>query len=82
MTVRLLNTSPMPPMSERAEALIPAVEELLKRVRSGELRSLAWVGVSEDGTSTPTFWDLEDGDSLKVIFAILQTDIITSRTDD
>jgi hypothetical protein len=69
-------------MSERAESMLVELEFLSKMIRTGELRSFAWVGVSTDGTLTPTAWNLAPGDALKVLTFILTTDLVEARDDE
>jgi hypothetical protein len=57
------------------------LQEHLKLVRDGKLRSLAIVSVSGDGTSIGTQWSCSNGDSASLIgkLTVLTHDLMAAR---
>ena len=69
------------PADENTAMMIEMLQEHLKLVREGKLRSLAIVSVSGDGTSIGTQWSCSNGDSASLIgkLAVLTHDLMAAR---
>jgi hypothetical protein len=61
--------------------MIEMLQEHLKLVREGKVRSLAVVSVSNDGASIGTQWSCSNGDSASLIgkLAVLTHDLMAAR---
>jgi hypothetical protein len=69
------------PADENTAMMIEMLQEHLKLVREGKLRSLALVSVSQDGTSVGTQWSCSNGDSASLIgkLTVLTHDLMAAR---
>ena len=69
------------PADENMTQMIEMLQEHLKLVREGKLRSLAIVSVSQDGASIGTQWSCGHGDSASLIgkLAVLTHDLMAAR---
>ena len=69
------------PADEGAAQMIEMLQEHLKLARSGDLRSLAIVSVSQDGASIGTQWSCSNGDSASLIgkLTVLTHDLMAAR---
>jgi hypothetical protein len=69
------------PADETMAQMIEMLQEHLKLVREGKLRSLALVSVSQDGASIGTQWSCSNGDSASLIgkLAVLTHDLMAAR---
>ncbi len=69
------------PADENMATMVEMLQEHLKLVREGKLRSLALVSVSQDGTSIGTQWSCSSGDSASLIgkLAVLTHDLMAAR---
>jgi hypothetical protein len=69
------------PADENMAQMIEMLQEHLKLVREGKLRSLAIVSVSGDGTSIGTQWSCSNGDSASLIgkLTVLTHDLMAAR---
>jgi hypothetical protein len=78
MTLRIVASAPA---DEGAAQIIEVLQEHLRLVRDGLLRSLAIVSVSHDGASIGTQWSCGDGDSVSLIgkLTVLTHDLMASR---
>jgi hypothetical protein len=70
-----------PPTDEGTAQMIEMLQEHLKLVRGGQLRSLAIVSVSQDGAHIGTQWSCGDSDSASLIskLTVLTHDLMASR---
>jgi hypothetical protein len=61
--------------------MVEMLQEHLKLVREGKLRSLALVSVSADGGAVGTQWSCSNGDSASLIgkLAVLTHDLMAAR---
>ena len=69
------------PADENTASMVEMLQEHLKLVREGKLRSLAIVSVSEDGAHIGTQWFCGQGDSASLIgkLTVLTHDLMASR---
>jgi hypothetical protein len=69
------------PADENTAMMIEMLQDHLKLVREGRLRSLAIVSVSQDGASIGTQWSCSNGDSASLIgkLAVLTHDLMAAR---
>jgi hypothetical protein len=69
------------PTDENTATMVEMLQEHLKLVREGKLRSMAIVSVSGDGTSIGTQWSCSNGDSASLIgkLAVLTHDLMAAR---
>jgi hypothetical protein len=69
------------PADENMAQMIDMLQEHLKLVREGKMRSLAIVSVSQDGASIGTQWSCSNGDSASLIgkLAVLTHDLMAAR---
>ena len=69
------------PADENMAQMIDMLQEHLKLVREGKLRSLAVVSVSQDGGAIGTQWSCSKGDSASLIgkLAVLTHDLMAAR---
>ena len=69
------------PADENMAQMIDMLQEHLKLVREGKLRSMAIVSVSGDGTSIGTQWSCSNGDSASLIgkLTVLTHDLMAAR---
>jgi hypothetical protein len=69
------------PADETMAQMIEMLQEHLKLVREGKLRSMAIVSVSHDGGSIGTQWSCSNGDSASLIgkLAVLTHDLMAAR---
>ena len=69
------------PADERMAAMIDVLQEHLQLVRKGEIRSLALVSVSADGSAIGTQWSCAHGDPATLIgkLTVLAHDMMAAR---
>ena len=69
------------PADENMAQMIDMLQEHLKLVREGKLRSLALVSVSADGGAIGTQWSCSNGDSASLIgkLTVLTHDLMAAR---
>ena len=69
------------PADENTAQMIEMLQEHLRLVREGKLRSLAIVSVSQDGASIGTQWSCSHGDSASLIgkLTVLTHDLMAAR---
>ncbi len=69
------------PADETMVQMVEMLQEHLKLVREGKLRSMAIVSVSGDGTSIGTQWSCSNGDSASLIgkLTVLTHDLMAAR---
>ena len=69
------------PADENMAQMVEMLQEHLKLVREGKLRSMAIVSVSGDGTSIGTQWSCSNGDSANLIgkLTVLTHDLMAAR---
>ncbi len=69
------------PADEATTQMVEMLQEHLRLVREGLLRSLAIVSVSHDGASIGTQWSCGQGDSASLIgkLTVLTHDLMASR---
>ncbi len=69
------------PADERTGQMVEMLQEHLRLVREGRLRSLAIVSISQDGAHIGTQWSCGDGDSASLIgkLTVLTHDLMASR---
>ena len=69
------------PADETMAQMVEMLQEHLKLVREGKLRSLALVSVSADGGAVGTQWSCSKGDSASLIgkLAVLTHDLMAAR---
>ena len=69
------------PPDKAAAAMIDILKAHLKMAREGQLRSLAVVSVSADGSAIGTEWSCEHGDSASLIgkLTVLTHDLMAAR---
>lgn len=69
------------PADENMAQMIEMLQDHLKLVREGKLRSMAIVSVSGDGGSIGTQWSCSNGDSASLIgkLAVLSHDLMSAR---
>jgi hypothetical protein len=69
------------PADENTATMIEMLQDHLKLVREGKLRSLAVVSVSNDGASIGTQWSCSKGDSASLIgkLTVLTHDLMAAR---
>ncbi len=69
------------PADENTAAMVEMLQEHLRLVREGQIRSLAIVSVSQDGASIGTQWSCGQGDSASLIgkLTVLTHDLMASR---
>lgn len=69
------------PANENVTSMIEMLQEHLRLARTGELRSIAIVSVSADGTSIGTQWSCTSGDSASLIgkLTVLAHDLMAAR---
>ena len=69
------------PADENTAQMIEMLQDHLKLVREGKLRSLALVSVSADGGSIGTQWSCSNGDSVGLIgkLTVLTHDLMAAR---
>ena len=69
------------PADEGAGQMVEMLQEHLRLVREGKLRSLAIVSVSQDGATIATQWSCSSGDSASLIgkLTVLTHDLMASR---
>jgi len=68
------------PAPEAAAGIIELLVELLAEARAGHVRSLMVVTRSTDGGAISSQWNCADGDSLALLEACLQHDILAARS--
>jgi len=69
------------PVDERLASMIEVLQDHLKLVRNGKLRSLALVSVSADGSAIGTQWSCTHGDLAALIgkLTVLAHDMMAAR---
>ena len=69
------------PADENMTQMIEMLQEHLKLVREGKVRSMAIVSVSDDGGSIGTQWSCSNGDSASLIgkLTVLTHDLMAAR---
>ena len=69
------------PADENMATMVEMLQEHLKLVREGKLRSMAIVSVSGDDTSIGTQWSCSNGDSASLIgkLTVLTHDLMAAR---
>ena len=69
------------PADKARASMIDILQGHLKAAREGELRSLAIVSVSADGSAIGTEWSCEHGDSASLIgqLTVLTHDLMAAR---
>jgi hypothetical protein len=69
------------PADETTATMIEMLQDHLKLVREGKVRSIAIVSVSQDGASIGTQWSCSKGDSASLIgkLAVLTHDLMAAR---
>jgi len=69
------------PVDEDAASMVELLQEHLKLARAGELRSLAVVSVSADGSAIGTQWSCAHGDTASLIgkLTVLTHDLMAAR---
>jgi hypothetical protein len=69
------------PADEDTATMIEMLQEHLKLVREGKVRSMAIVSVSQDGASIGTQWSCSNGDSASLIgkLTVLAHDLMAAR---
>jgi hypothetical protein len=69
------------PVDENTASMIELLQEQLKLVREGKLRSLAVVSVSADGSAVGTQWSCQHGDAAALIgkLTVLTHDLMAAR---
>jgi hypothetical protein len=69
------------PADESTAQMVEMLQDHLKLVREGRLRSLAIVSVSQDGASIATQWSCSNGDSASLIgkLTVLTHDLMAAR---
>ncbi len=69
------------PADETMAQMVEMLQEHLRLVREGKMRSLAIVSVSGDGASIGTQWSCSSGDSASLIgkLAVLTHDLMAAR---
>ena len=69
------------PADENMAQMIDMLQEHLRLVREGKMRSLAIVSVSQDGGSIGTQWSCSNGDSASLIgkLTVLTHDLMAAR---
>ncbi len=69
------------PADENTATMVEMLQEHLKLVRDGKLRSLAIVSVSDDGGAIGTQWSCSNGDSASLIgkLTVLTHDLMAAR---
>ena len=69
------------PADETTATMIEMLQDHLKLVREGQVRSIAIVSVSQDGASISTQWSCSNGDSASLIgkLAVLTHDLMAAR---
>ena len=69
------------PADENTTSMVEMLQEHLRLVREGQVRSLAIVSVSQNGSSIGTQWSCGDGDSASLIgkLTVLTHDLMASR---
>jgi hypothetical protein len=69
------------PADENMAQMVEMLQEHLKLVREGKLRSLALVSVSADGGAIGTQWSCSNGDSANLIgkLTVLTHDLMAAR---
>jgi hypothetical protein len=72
---------PDAPADESAASMIELLQEHLRLAREGELRSVAIVSVSADGSAIGTQWSLSPGDGATLIgkLTVLVHDLMAAR---
>ena len=80
-TVTALRVVTDTPADENTAQMIQMLQEHLALARSGDLRSLAIVSVSQDGASIGTQWSCSNGDSASLIgkLTVLTHDLMACR---
>ncbi len=75
--LRVLET----PADENTISMVEMLQEHLRLVREGQIRSLAIVSVSQDGASIGTQWSCDSPDSASLIgkLTVLTHDLMASR---
>jgi hypothetical protein len=68
-------------VDEETASMIDLLQEHLKLARAGELRSLAVVSVSADGSAIATQWSCAPGDAASLIgkLTVLTHDLMAAR---
>ena len=69
------------PADENTAQMVEMLQEHLKLVREGKVRSMAIVSVSQDGASIGTQWSCSNGDSASLIgkLTVLTHDLMAAR---
>jgi hypothetical protein len=69
------------PADENTAQMVEMLQEHLKLVREGKVRSMAIVSVSDDGGSIGTQWSCSNGDSASLIgkLTVLTHDLMAAR---
>jgi hypothetical protein len=80
-SVTALRVVPDAPADENTAQMVEMLQDHLKLVREGKLRSMAIVSVSDDGTSIGTQWSCSNGDSASLIgkLTVLTHDLMAAR---
>ena len=70
-----------PPADENTASMIDMLQEQLRLVREGKLRSLAVVSVSADGSAIGTQWSCDHSDLASLIgkLTVLAHDLMAAR---
>ncbi len=80
-SVARLHPVATPPVDENTASMIDLLQEHLRLVREGRLRSLAVVSVSADGSAIGTQWSCEPSDMASLIgkLTVLTHDLMAAR---
>jgi hypothetical protein len=80
-SVASLHPVATPPVDENTASMIDLLQEHLRLVREGRLRSLAVVSVSADGSAIGTQWSCEPSDMASLIgkLTVLTHDLMAAR---
>ncbi len=82
-TVTALQAVTDVPVDENTASIIDLLQDHLKLAREGQLRSLAVVSVSADGTAIGTQWSCEPQDTVSLIgkltVTVLTHDLMAAR---
>ena len=80
-SVAKLHPVSTPPVDENSASMIDLLQEHLRLAREGQLRSLAVVSVSSDGSAIGTQWSCDPGDMASLIgkLTVLTHDLMAAR---
>ena len=80
-SVAKLHPVSTPPIDENTASMIDLLQDHLRLAREGQLRSLAVVSVSADGSAIGTQWSCDPGDMASLIgkLTVLTHDLMAAR---